>query len=593
MKLKYLTFIAAAATTLSASMTSCQDSFLDEKMYSNYPPETQSPDAEVVGLYRLYSALWGMSSNQGFLSVFQVGTDVATPGQVEGIEIPFYRYNELNSESGAVSFLWERLYEIIANANLIIAKQEALEDAANKGYIAEAKFFRAYAYNMLNTFWGDTDRDLGVPLVLEANFSTPRTDYTRAKVSEVDNAIVDDLEYCIENLPNVGEAKEESRANKDMARQLAGEVYLRIGMRDNSYYAKSEQVLTDIIDGGNYSLIQARYGNLLDQNGDYYNDMFHWGNQRRSQGNTETIWTFEMEYNRDVNGGTIDNPQHRRVWVAAYYSCEGMVNADSLGGRGLLRLRLSNFMKYGLYEKGDIRNSNYNLRRVLYLNSPGFNADGSIVYGLDQDGFRVNWYITNDAGEKVKNPEAVEGTMFVPKVGDRYVIARGDTLTKFAPYITKWGAYDTNDDFGYAMVKDWPLMRLGETYLLRAEARFRQGNTAGAAEDINKLRDRAFKEYREQTGDVNVGKVDASQIDMNFILDERARELIGEENRRMTLVRTKMLKERISDKYQDKVLPEERKIYGFQDYNLLFPIPLTEIQLNKDATLEQNTGYDI
>lgn len=41
------------------------------------------------------------------------------------------------------------------------------------------------------------------------------------------------------------------------------------------------------------------------------------------------------------------------------------------------------------------------------------------------------------------------------------------------------GAYDETDDFGYAVVKDWPVMRLGETYLLRAEARFRQGNTQG------------------------------------------------------------------------------------------------------------------
>ena len=52
-------------------------------------------------------------------------------------------------------------------------------------------------------------------------------------------------------------------------------------------------------------------------------------------------------------------------------------------------------------------------------------------------------------------------------------------LNVFYPHPTKWGAYDETDDFGYAVVKDWPVMRLGETYLLRAEARFRQGNTQG------------------------------------------------------------------------------------------------------------------
>ena len=68
-------------------------------------------------------------------------------------------------------------------------------------------------------------------------------------------------------------------------------------------------------------------------------------------------------------------------------------------------------------------------------------------------------------------------------------------------------------------------MRLGETYLLRAEARFRQGNLTGAADDINKLRDRAFKEA--SSGNPNAGKVSENQIDIDFILDERARELIG------------------------------------------------------------------
>ena len=78
----------------------------------------------------------------------------------------------------------------------------------------------------------------------------------------------------------------------------------------------------------------------------------------------------------------------------------------------------------------------------------------------------------------------------------------------------------------------------------------------------------------------------ASDITLNFILDERARELLGEENRRYTLMRTGTLKERAAlntDTYNP--------IEGLTETNLLLPIPLTEIQLNKDATLEQNPGY--
>ena len=156
-------------------------------------------------------------------------------------------------------------------------------------------------------------------------------------------------------------------------------------------------------------------------------------------------------------------------------------------------------------------------------------------------------------------------------------------MNVFYPHPTKWGAYDETDDFGYAVVKDWPVMRLGETYLLRAEARFRQGNTQGAADDINVLRDRAFKDYRAVAP--GAGKVTADQIDIDFILDERARELISEENRRMTLVRTNTLAERIKlNGDMEPAAPSNKVITGFDaNIHTLLPIPLTEIQLNNDG----------
>ena len=78
-------------------------------------------------------------------------------------------------------------------------------------------------------------------------------------------------------------------------------------------------------------------------------------------------------------------------------------------------------------------------------------------------------------------------------------------------------------------------------------------------------------------------------LTIDFILDERARELIGEENRRMTLMRTGTLVERaIRLNSGDRQKP----IKGLTATNLLLPIPLSEIQLNKDAELKQNPGYE-
>ena len=567
MKLKNILVGTLAASALTLSTTGCSDSFLDEKMYSKYTPENSSSESRITGLYYTFAALWGWSGNQGFVSCFQIGTDVASAGDVQGAETPFYQYQQLNSESVGVSILWEKCYEFINQANQIIAQEG---EEGNPAVIAEAKFFRAYAYNILVTLWGD------VPLVLEST-DVPRTDYTRETVANVDAVIDEDLQYAMANLPDLGQAVSEDRANKDFARQLAGEAYLRMGMRDASYFKKAEDAVTPIISNPEYQLIQERYGQYLEEAGDFYHDMFRWHNQRRSEGNTEAIWTFEMEYNRDVIGGTIDNPQQRRVWTPAFHKYSGIQNADSIGGRGNGRLRLSNFMKYGLYEKGDIRNSNFNIRRVMWYNRPDYSEE----IGIDANGFRVT----------VDDPTAVR-TITI-KTGDKVIPGPADSLNVFYPHTTKWGGYDETDDFGYAIVKDWPVMRLGETYLLRAEARFQQGNLQGAADDINVLRDRAFKEYREQTGDAEAGKVSAADIDLDFILDERARELIGEENRRMTLVRTNTLAERI-EMNGDKVpyAPEIKTIQGFQDFNSLLPIPLAVIQLNKDAEIKQNPGYN-
>ena len=558
MKIKNIIYSASVATVLAIGLSACSDSYLDETMFSNYGTDVTDVNAKVIGLHYKYAALWGMSSRQGFTGIWQDGTDVGAPGDTEGVEVPFFQYGSLDSENGGVSFLWQSLYSIINSANIIINTEDV--DPAAK---AEAEFFRAYSYNLLVTLWGN------VPLITESK-AEPRTDFTRNAVSEVDAVIAADLNDAMANLPEVGKTATESRINKDCARILAGEAFNRMGK-----YSEAEAAVSATINSGNYQLIEKRYGDFLAEAGDYYSDMFRWGNQRRSQGNTEGIWVFQMEYNRNVTGGTIDNPQQRRNWVAAFHKINGMVNADSIGGRGNGRLRLSNYVKYGIYQEGDIRNSNNNIRRVLFYNKPGFSAD---IYV--KDGFRVD-----------------EGTAGAEKItvhtGDRAYWTVKDTLNVMYPHTTKWGGYDPTDDFGYAIVKDWPIMRLADAYLLRAEARIMQNNMSGAAQDINVLRDRAFKKYREETGNATAGAVTAADMSLDFLLDERIRELVGEENRRYTLCRTGKLAERVQmmmSKYAEGT--QSKAITGFDaSKHCLLPIPLSEIQLNKDADLQQNPGY--
>jgi hypothetical protein len=160
--------------------------------------------------------------------------------------------------------------------------------------------------------------------------------------------------------------------------------------------------------------------------------------------------------------------------------------------------------------------------------------------------------------------------------GQQVPYAGADTIFKIAPHTTKWYQYDPNDVFGFAMIKDFILMRLGETYLLLAEAQFKQGKLPEAAATLTTLRARS-----------GASAVTAGQVTLNYILDERARELLAEENRRMTLMRTGTLVTRTGLYNTQTINP----VLGLTNKNLLLPVPKSEIDLNKDAVLEQNTGY--
>lgn len=247
----------------------------------------------------------------------------------------------------------------------------------------------------------------------------------------------------------------------------------------------------------------------------------------------------EVEDRRTVPGGFTGDPQQRRNWGAAYYQIAGMKICDSLGGRGIARLRLDNWVVYGLYETNDMRNSKYNLRRQFWYNDPA--------------------------------------PAYASKYGQPVPYVGADTQFRIAPHTTKWYQFDPTDEFGYDMIKDITIMRLGETYLLLAEAQFKQGKLNEAATTLNTLRARS-----------NASPITAGDVTLDFILDERARELLAEENRRMTLMRTGTLVQRVTAHNLNSVL---NPVTGLSSKALLMPIPQSEIDLNKDARLEQNPGY--
>jgi starch-binding outer membrane protein, SusD/RagB family len=126
---------------------------------------------------------------------------------------------------------------------------------------------------------------------------------------------------------------------------------------------------------------------------------------------------------------------------------------------------------------------------------------------------------------------------------------------------------------------DFPMFRLADAYLIYAEAVLRGGggSAATALGYVNDIRRRA---YGNNTADITAG-----QLDLNFILAERGRELLWEGFRRQDLVRYDLFTDNGVWEWKGNVKPG-RTTDAFRD---LYPIPANELSANPN--IKQNTGY--
>ncbi|MDH6533630.1 RagB/SusD family nutrient uptake outer membrane protein [Parabacteroides sp. 52] len=528
--------VTAAAAALLLLNTGCSG-FLDEELKNSLAPSntyTNSYGFEVgvTGLYGLarseFNTWGGAFATHGQACPYealQVGTDLVFAGHKDGSLMPYENLSYTTSHVFVTSY-WNYAYGMIASANELLTYSENESVSWTKAddkakYQAEARYFRAYAYRYLVYLYGD------VPYVdkIEEQF---RLDYTRTPKAEVIAKMIEDLKFASANLPQNPDNVVPGRLTKAVADHLLAEIYLLAGN-----YSEAEASAKRVINSGFYSLTKERFGVATDMPGDYYSDMFVEYNQRRTNGNKEAIWIMPYEYNTTGGGGANDD-WSRRAWICKYYNVDGFVLADSLGGRGLAQVVPLSWWVDGkdFFAEGDVRNSEYNIKRNWYCND----------------------ITSGKYGQKVEMTDALK---------------ENGTLT---PGITKF-FYGKADNLSYNGVnKDRTKMRLSETYLLLAEALWRQGKMEEAATAINMVRTRA-----------NAPTITSAQVTADFILDERIRELVGEELRRLTLVRFGMLKER--------TLKYNHKTQNMQDHHALWPIPQTIIDSNTGADFPQNPGY--
>jgi len=560
----------ALLAALAIALAGCRNDFLTEQPKAVIAPDNlyvnrQGFESGLYGIYNLWRAeRKGINgaSNDMAITAAMVGVDNAYSLRPAG-NAPEQVFNDfgvrLNPADAYVRRLWEWLYQTVNAANTLFDRSEnpaiAWTDAQKKQVVGEAKLLRAWAYRHLTYLYG------AVPLNLsESKGSTIRTDWDRASVAELRKAIEKDLldaEAGMADLPVV-----EGRASKVVAQHYLAELYLAMGD-----FQKARDKAQAVIANANYRLVTARYGTQSGQPGTPFTDMFLDRNSNRSQGNTEALWVIQNEYLSPGGDANI----MRRWWVNRYNEIRVGSPARTpitftveTGGRGLGRFAVTRFA-FSLYEPGDHRGSAFAWRHFYLMNNPASlptNANANTAATCAVPGYR-----TGPTGGRLGDTVRLSVNCNEP--------APNATTASNWPSIRKWdwAPTDPADVQNSSNYNDQVYLRLAETYLILAEAQLRLNDPAGAATTLNIIRARA-----------NASPVTPAQVTLNFILDERSRELISEEHRRYTLLRTGTWFART----------KQYNIYAGQFITLrdtILPIPQSVIDANLTKPMPQNAGY--
>ena len=557
---------------LAGSMTSCYD-LLTEVPKDFLTPENSYTDrkgfeAALANIYlSIRNDFYANSDQWQNFDLMGVDVDLNNPRTSNDVYTEYFYWNTLNADNGIAKKWWQRLYGYIYSCNVIIDRAESslvkwnTEEEKN-AIVGEAKFLRAFAYRFLGNMWGKA------PIVLE-EITSPQFNYQSATQEEIYKQCKEDLLFAVQWMPEIDNQKG-GRASNVAARHLLSEILICL----KDYNGAVEQA-TAVINNPSMSLMTERFGKLKDFTfegydyqgekepwGDVYWDLFRENNFNRIDGNKECIWNvqFDVELqgggNTGVSGG---NFGLERWFGAAWWSqkdLDGTPNwlKDILGGRPVGAVSPTKYAAEQIWQykdswNKDIRNSKYNMKREYYWTNPNGRFYGQLM-------------TEETLGDKATSFQVTDPTYM------KIIAAQHHGQFKDAT------SGETHDNG--RIYKDWYIMRLAETYLLRAEANLLAGKADAAAADINAVRNRA-----------NATPVTASDVNIDLILDERARELYLEDFRLNTLMRMNKLVEYLM-KYNPKVIQAG---YKLDDHLNKLPVPNSEIEANKEGGLVQNDGY--
>jgi hypothetical protein len=551
--------------------TACKKTLVEDPKSTLTPAYFKTSQGFQAGLTAAYA---GFRNNWGPDTYFELtvpGTDEFIAGNDGNNGLVKYNSN-FNTADGIVAGVWKNCYTYINTCNGLIDNDPAGIDAATKkSMIAEAKFLRANYYFILVQFWGD--------VTLNKTFQgTPTTSATRAKMADVYAFIIQDLNDAVAALPlsPFTNGVLPGKATRAAAMHLLAKVYLtRAGSsaKQADDYKNAYTNAMELINN-----VAPAAGLRLQQD---FGSVFAEGNEA----NSEVLWSVQHTPTLAYNGSPAqDNraPDNLLCHLfAPKYEVQPGMQRSTLYGRPYIRVVPTHWLTDTVFAER--------------VNDQRYKKTFQTVWLCNNASSVPSWPNPLPAGAPASaQPGAPKFT-----VGDTAIWMPGYAMTSaqiakyryqvippnkysiaLSPAMIKY--FDTKrPDQNSPSIRSIIIYRLAETYLIAAEALYMDGRASDAVQYINAVRERAAYPL----GDPKAMDVTVDKLSLDFILDERSRELCGELMRWLDLARTGKLLERV------KLHNTDGK-NNIKPFHVLRPIPQTQI----DATITgdpytQNPGW--
>ena len=563
MNFKYISK-PARVVVMAALMLSGQacKNLLDETVVSGIASEyLNTPKGFEEGVNAAYSALRIYYGTQPGLTMTEYGTDIYATGADGGYKGFHFYDTQMNPTVDYLALIWDELYRGINTCNAIIDRAPAitgLSDDIKKLRIAEAKFLRAHYYFILFQQYGGVDLRLTETIVASK-------DTKRFSDAEMYAAIIKDMNEALADLPPT--SAQYGRIIKPVAEMGLAKVYLAkaySAQKSPDDFTKAAELCKSVT---------TNYGFKLQ---DDFASVFDEGNQR----NTEIVWavqyTSDLATNLTNTIGAVNGGNNLHLLFGMQYDVQAGMQRDIVNGRPFKRLRPTNYLIDVVFGER-VNDSRY---KKTFKDTWLSNKPGNYNTAFDDSKASVT-FATGDTAIFIPGFEMLKADRAKKKyqvlVPSKYSEALFPTLRKF---------FDTKrPDMTYESgSRDFFVFRLADTYLMLAEAQLGAGKVKDATDAINVVRARAG-----WAGKKDAMAIKESQMTFEFLMEERARELAGEQTRWMDLKRWGNLVDRVK-KYNPQAAA------NVADRHLVRPIPQTQIDRSAKNTegvsvFAQNPGY--